>query len=330
MEYVKLGNTGLEVSKICLGCMSFGDPTNWIHDWVLDEEESRKIIKKALDLGINFFDTANVYSIGVSEEFLGRAIKDFAKREEVVIATKVHGRMHEGPNGEGLSRKHIMREVNASLERLGTDYIDLLYIHRWDYDTPIEETMEALNDLVRAGKVHYIGASAMYAWQFQKAQYVAEKNGWTKFIAMQNHYNLVYREDEREMIPFCKETGVALVPYSPLAAGRLARDWDADTKRAESDKTARHKYDSTEDMDREIVDQVGKVAEKHNATRAQIATAWLWEKGVASPIVGVTKEKYLDDFVGALDVKLDAEDMKNLEKFYVPHGIMGPKPYPTN
>lgn len=329
MEYVKLGNTGLDVSKICLGCMSFGDPTNWRHDWLLTEKDSRVIIKKALDLGINFFDTANVYSLGVSEEILGRAIKDFARREEVVIATKVHGRMHDGPNGEGLSRKHIMREVNASLKRLDMDYIDLLYIHRWDYDTPIEETMAALNDLVRSGKVHYIGASSMYAWQFQKAQYIAEKNGWTKFVAMQNHYNLLYREDEREMIPFCKDDGVALVPYSPLAAGRLARDWDAETDRALSDKTARHKYDSTKETDRKIVDQVGKIAEKHQATRAQIAMAWLWEKGVTSPIVGVTKEKYLDDFVGAFDVKLDVEDMEKLEKYYVPHEIMGPKEYPT-
>lgn len=330
MEYVKLGNTGLDVSRICLGCMSFGDPTNWRHDWLLNEEDSRGIMKKALDLGINFFDTANVYSLGVSEEFLGRAIKDFARREEVVIATKVHGRMHDGPNGEGLSRKHIMHEVNASLKRLDMDYIDLLYIHRWDYDTPIEETMEALHDLVRSGKVHYIAASSMYAWQFQKAQYVAEKNGWTKFVAMQNHYNLIYREDEREMIPFCKDSGVALVPYSPLASGRLARDWDADTDRSKSDTTARHKYDSTEEQDRKVIDEVGKVAEKYGATRAQIAIAWLWEKGVASPVVGVTKEKYLDDFVGALKIKLNAEDMMNLNKYYVPHEIMGPKEYPNN
>jgi len=323
MEYVKLGNTGLDVSKICLGCMSFGDSEAWIHDWVLNEEESRKIIKKALDLGINFFDTANVYSMGTSEEYLGRALKDYAKREEVVIATKVYNRMHEGPNGQGLSRKAIMQEVDASLKRLGTDYIDLLYIHRWDYYTPIEETMQTLNDLVRAGKVHYIGASSMYTYQFQKAQYVAEKNGWTKFVAMQNHYNLIYREEEREMNRFAKETGVALVPYSPLAAGRLARAWDSDSERMKTDIVAKRKYDSTEEMDRKIVEAVGNVAEKHGVTRAQVATAWLWEKGVVAPIVGITKEKYLDDFVGALDVQLDEEDIEALEEHYVPHPIMG-------
>lgn len=328
MEYIKLGNTGLDVSKICLGGMSFGDPDIWMHDWLLNEKESRKIIKKALDLGINFFDTANIYSLGVSEEYIGRALKDYANRDEIVIATKVEGRMHEGPNGRGLSRKHIISQVNASLERLGTDYIDLLYIHHWDYETPIEETMQVLDDLVRSGKVHYIGASSMYTWQFQKAQYVAEKNGWTKFVAMQNHYNLIYREDEREMIPFCKDSGVALVPYSPLAAGRLARDWDADTDRAESDQSAKKKYDTTMEMDQKVVDQVGAVAEKHKATRAQIAIAWLWEKGVHSPIVGITKEKYLDDFMGAFDIKLDQEDLENLEKYYVPHELNGPRVYP--
>lgn len=325
MKYEKLGNTGLDVSKICLGCMSFGDPKIWMHDWLLDEKESRKIIKKALDVGINFFDTANIYSLGVSEEFLGRAIKDFGEREEVVIATKVYNRMHEGPNGAGLSRKHIFQEVEASLKRLEMDYIDILYIHRWDYDTPIEETMRALDDLVRAGKVHYLGASNMFAWQFQKAQYVAEKNGWTKFSVMQGHYNLIYREEEREMNPYCKDSGVALVPYSPLAAGRLAREWEGDTKRSETDASAKRKYDSTEETDRKIIEEVGRVAEKHNATRAQIAIAWLWEKGAVSPIVGVTKEKYLDDFVEALDVQLDREDMIALEKYYVPHQLMGPR-----
>lgn len=328
MEYTKLGNSGLEVSKICLGGMSFGDPDIWMHDWLLNEEESRKIIKKALDLGINFFDTANIYSLGVSEEYIGRAIKDFANRDEVVIATKVEGRMHDGPNGRGLSRKHILSQVNDSLKRLGTDFIDLLYIHHWDYDTPIEETMATLNDLVRSGKVHYIGASSMYTWQFQKAQYVAEKNGWTKFIAMQNHYNLVYREDERELIPFCKDSGVALVPYSPLAAGRLARDWEADTHRSKSDQSAKRKYDQTAAMDKKIVDQVGIIANKHQASRAQIAIAWLWEKGVHSPIVGITKEKYLDDFMGAFDIQLDEDDLENLENHYIPHEINGPRAYP--
>lgn len=330
MEYIKLGNSGLEVSRICLGGMSFGDPDIWMHDWLLDEKESRKIIKKALDLGVNFFDTANIYSLGASEEYIGRALKDYAKRNEVVLATKVEGKMHDGPNGRGLSRKHIFHEVNQSLNRLGTDYIDLLYIHHWDYNTPIEETMRALDDLVRSGKVLYIGASSMYTWQFQKAQYLAEKNGWTKFIAMQNHYNLIYREDEREMIPFCKDSGVALVPYSPLAAGRLARDWEADTHRSKSDQSAKKKYDQRNEMDQKIVDQVGKVADKHQASRAQIAIAWLWEKGVHSPIVGVTKEKYLDDFMRAFDIQLDQEDVKNLEKYYLPHELNGPREYPKN
>lgn len=325
MEYVKLGNTGLDVSRISIGGMSFGDPDSWMHNWVLDEEESRVVIKKALDLGFNFFDTANIYGLGASEEILGRALRDYGKRDELVIATKVAGTMHDGPNGKGLSRKHVIHQVNESLKRLETDYIDILYIHKWDYDTPIEETMAALNDLVRAGKVHYIGASSMHTWQFQQAQHVAEQNGWTKFVVMQNHYSLVYREDERELIDYCKETGVALVPYAPLAAGRLARAWDADTKRAQEDKSARKKYDQTEEADRKIVEQVGKVAKKYDASRAQIAIAWLWEKGVTAPIVGVTKEKYLDDFVGALDVRLDAEDIEALEKHYTPHKIVGHK-----
>lgn len=325
MEYSKLGNTGLDVSKICLGCMSFGDPENWMHDWLLKEDESRMIIKKAIDLGINFFDTANIYSLGVSEEYLGRALKDFAKREEVVVATKVYGRMHDGPNGQGLSRKHILHEVDASLERLGMDYIDILYIHRWDYETPIEETMAALNDLVRAGKVHYLGASNLFAWQLQKAQHLAEKKGWAKFSVMQGHYNLVYREEEREMNAYCREEGIALVPYSPLAAGRLAREWDGDSKRSQTDTSAKRKYDHTEETDRKIIEAVGEVAEKYQATRAQIAMAWLWEKGVVAPIVGVTKEKYLDDFVGALNIQLSKEDMEKLEMNYVPHELMGPR-----
>ncbi len=323
MEYVKLGNTGLDVSKICLGCMSFGDPEKWIHTWVLNEEESRKIIKKSLDLGVNFFDTANVYGLGCSEEILGRALKDYANRKDVVIATKVSEKMHDGPNGSGLSRKAIFYEVEQSLKRLQTDYIDVLYIHRWDYNTPIEETMCALNDLVRAGKVHYLGASSMYAWQFQKAQYVAEKNGWTKFSVMQGHYNLLYREEEREMNPLCFDMKVALVPYSPLAAGRLTRDWESESKRAKEDQVAKRKYDSTEAQDKRIVERVAEIANKYNATRSQIAMAWLYHKGVTSPIVGVTKEKYLDDYIGAFDIKLTQEDMDLLEEFYVPHPIMG-------
>ena len=323
MEYVRLGNTGLHVSKICTGCMSFGDPKKWIHNWVLEEEDARKIIKKALDSGVNFFDTANCYSVGVSEEILGRAIKDFAKREDVIIATKIFIKMREGPNGGGLSRKEIMYEVNESLKRLGVDYIDLLYIHRWDYNTPIEETMCALNDLVRAGKVHYLGASAMYAWQFQKAQYTAEKHGWTKFSVMQNHYNLIYREDEREMIPLCKDMGVALVPYSPLASGRLARNYDSDSIRFNEDASAKRKYGSTEQEDRKIVERVSELAKKYNATNAQISLAWLYAKGVCAPILGINKEKYIEEYIGAFKIKLTEEDIKFLEELYIPHKIVG-------
>lgn len=324
MEYIKLGNTGLDVSRICLGCMGFGDKTNWLHSWVLEEEDSRKIIKKAIELGINFFDTANVYSLGVSEEILGRALRDFANRDEIVIATKVSGQMHEGPNGSGLSRKAIMSEVDKSLKRLGTDYIDLLIIHRWDYKTPIEETMSALNDLVKSGKVRYIGASSMYAWQFQKAQYVAKEHNWTQFVSMQNHLNLLYREEEREMIPFCIDEKIALTPYSPLASGRLTRDWSATTDRFKTDKIARSKYDQTEQTDKEIVERVAKVASDKGVSRTQIAIAWLLQKEpVAAPIIGATKESHLEEAVGALSVKLTPEEVAYLEEPYQPHKIVG-------
>lgn len=326
MEYIRLGNIGLEVSKLCLGCMSFGDSSKGFHSgWLLNEDDSRRIIKKALDMGINFFDTANTYAVGTSEEYLGRALADFANRDEIVIATKLFfgDGEHNGPNTKELSRKAIFNQVEASLRRLGTDYIDILYIHRWDYHTPIEETMAALNDLVRSGKVHYLGASAMYAWQFQKAQYVAEKNGWMPFSVMQNHYNMLYREDEREMIPFCQDYGVALVPYSPLAAGRVVRDWDADTARSKTDQVAHAKYDSTQEQDKAIVERVAQLAEKKAASRAQIALAWLWQKGVHSPIVGVTKERYLDDFMGAFEVSLTEEEMAYLDERYEPHKIVG-------
>jgi aryl-alcohol dehydrogenase-like predicted oxidoreductase len=303
--------------------MSFGDPKRWVLNWVLEEPEARKIIKKALDAGINFFDTANCYSLGISEEILGRAIKDFAKREDVVIATKVFIKMREGPNGGGLSRKEIMYEVDQSLKRLGLDYVDILYIHRWDYDTPIEETMCALNDLVRAGKVLYLGASAMYAWQFQKAQYVAEKNGWTKFSVMQNHYNLIYREEEREMIPLCKDMGVALVPYSPLASGRLSRNYDAESLRFKDDEAAKNKYAHSEAEDRKIVERVCEIAKKYSATNTQIALAWLWAKGVTAPIVGINKEQYIDEYIAAFKIKLTEEDIEYLEELYVPHKIVG-------
>ncbi|MDF2870438.1 MAG: aldo/keto reductase [Anaerocolumna sp.] len=323
MEYVKLGNTGLDVSRICLGCMSFGDPINWVHKWALAEEDSRTVIKKALDLGINFFDTANVYSLGRSEEILGRALKDYANRDEIVIATKVYNKMQEGPNGAGLSRKAIMSEIDKSLKRLGTDYVDLYIIHRWDYNTPIEETMSALHDVVKAGKARYIGASSMYAWQFQKALYTAEKNGWTRFVSMQNHLNLIYREEEREMIPLCKEEKIALTPYSPLASGRLTRDWSETTKRYETDRVQRDKYDSTIDADRLVVERLAEVAEKHGVPRTQIALAWLMQKQpVTIPIIGATKISHLEAAVPSLEVKLTAEEVAYMEEPYVPHRIV--------
>lgn len=327
MEYTKLGNTGMDISRICLGTMGFGDPNRWIHQWVLDEENSRPVIQKAVEMGINFFDTANVYSIGRSEEILGKALRDFADRDKIVIATKVHGPMHEGPNGSGLSRKAILSEIDKSLSRLGTDYVDLYIIHRWDYRTPIEETMEALNDVVRAGKARYIGASAMYAWQFQKALHVAEQHGWSRFVSMQNHLNLIYREEEREMLPLCIDAGIGVTPYSPLAAGRLTRDWSSEqTHRSETDRIARRKYDATAETDRQVVERVAEVAEKHGVSRAQIALAWLLQKQpVDAPIVGATKSGHLDTAVGALSVSLTDEDVTWLEEPYVPHQIVGPE-----
>ncbi|WP_342047201.1 aldo/keto reductase [Bacillus sp. OTU530] len=325
MEYAKLGNTGLDVSRICLGTMGFGVPSErWPQKWVIDEEKSRPIIKQALELGINFFDTANVYSDGMSEEFVGRALRDFANRDEIVLATKVHFPMHDGPNSVGLSRKTIMSEIDKSLKRLGTDYVDLYITHRWDYNTPIEETMEALHDVVKAGKARYIGASAMYAWQFQKALHVAEKNGWTKFVSMQNHLNLMYREEEREMLPLCKEEKIAVTPYSPLASGRLTRDWSETTLRSETDQVQKTKYDATADADRLIVERVAELAEKHGVPRAHIALAWLLQKEpVTAPIVGATKISHLEDAVAALSVSLTPEDVAYLEEPYVPHAIVG-------
>ncbi|WP_411346568.1 aldo/keto reductase [Paenibacillus sp. WLX1005] len=324
MEYTKLGNTGLDISRICLGCMGFGDASRWVHPWVQDEETSRSIIKRALELGINFFDTANIYSMGSSEEYLGRALKDYANRDEIVIATKVFIRMQEGPNGAGLSRKAIMSEMDKSLLRLGTDYVDLYQIHRWDYTTPIEETMEAMHDLVKAGKVRYIGASAMYAWQFQKALYVAEKNNWTRFVSMQNHLNLLYREEEREMLPLCCDAGIGVIPYSPLASGRLTRDPEEQTFRSESDQVQKSKYDATLDTDRVIIQRVAELAEKYGVTRANIATAWLLQKTpISAPIIGATKISHLEDAVAALNVKLTDEDVAFLEEPYVPHPVVG-------
>ncbi len=325
MDYVKLGQTGMDVSRICLGCMGFGDATRWVHKWVLNEADSRVIIKHALDIGVNFFDTANVYSLGVSEEILGRALRDYARRDDIVVATKVHGKMREGPNGGGLSRKAILSEIDQSLMRLGMEYVDLYIIHRWDYQTPIEETMQALHDVVRAGKARYIGASAMYAWQFQKALYTAEKHGWTRFVSMQNHYNLIYREEEREMMPLCRAEGIASTPYSPLASGRLTRDWNTDSSlRAQTDQVARSKYDKTAETDMLIVDRVAELAAKYGVPRTHIALAWLWHKQpVVAPIIGATKIAHLDEAVAALPVVLRSDDVAYLEAPYVPHAIVG-------
>lgn len=318
MEYTTLGNTGIQVSRLCVGCMSFGDPASKMHAWTLNPEESESLIKRALDLGINFFDTANTYSAGTSEEYLGRAIKNNTIRDKVVLATKVY--FNEGH----LSKEAIIREIDGSLKRLGTDYVDLYIIHRFDYGTPVEETMEALHSLVRAGKVRALGASAMYGYQFNNMQSAAEKNGWTPFSAMQNHYNLLYREDERELIPICRQQDVSLTPYSPLAAGRLARlEWKADTLRSQTDKTAVSKYDSTQESDYGIVLRVHEMAEKYGVTMTQVALAWQFARGVAAPIIGATKARYFDDAVGAFDVHLTKEDIACLEELYIPHRIVG-------
>ena len=324
MEYVKLGKTGLEVSKICLGCMTYGDPDRGNHAWSLPEEESRALLKQAIDLGINFLDTANTYSNGSSEEIVGRAIKDFSKREDIVLATKVFNRMRPGPNGAGLSRKAIFDEIDNSLRRLGTDYVDLYQIHRWDYTTPIEETLEALHDVVKAGKARYIGASSMYSWQFAKALYISRLNGWTEFVSMQDHLNLLYREEEREMLPFCEDQKIAVIPWSPLARGRLTRDWDETTNRSETDEFGKTLYKQAEDADRKIVEKVAEIANAHGISRAQVATAWILQKSaVTAPIIGASKPNHLRDAVGALTVKLSAEDIAALEAPYIPHDVAG-------
>jgi 1-deoxyxylulose-5-phosphate synthase len=321
MRYRKLGKTGLEVSVITLGCMSFGAPDRGGHPWSLNERVSRDIIKQALEGGVNFLDTANVYSAGSSEEIVGKAVKDFVPREEVVIATKVFNRMRPGPNGAGLSRKAIFAELDASLRRLQTDYIDLYQIHRWDYDTPVEETLEALHDAVRAGKVRYIGASSMYAWQFAKALYTAELNGWTKFVSMQNHYNLIYREEEREMLPLCADQGIGVIPWSPLARGRLTRPWDTTTARTETDEFGKSLY---RDEDRQIVERVTDLAAKRGLTPAQVALAWLLRNpAVTSPIVGVTKPDQLSQALSAVDAELDDAEVAYLEEPYAPHTTAG-------
>ena len=321
MEYVKLGSTGLDVSPICLGCMSYGEPGRGAHPWSLDEEASRPFFRQAIEAGINFFDTADVYSAGSSEEITGRALKDFGRRDEIVLATKVNGRMRPGPNGQGLSRKAIMTGIDASLARLGTDYVDLYQIHRWDPQVPIEETLEALHDVVKAGKARYIGASSMYAWQFSKSLYLAGQHGWTRFVTMQNHYNLVYREEEREMLPLCADQGVGVIPWSPLARGRLARDWDGQTARSETDAFGQRLYVAD---DRLIAEQVSSIAESRRVPRAQIALAWVASRpAVTAPIVGATRPQHLTDAVAALDVQLTPEEIDQLEKPYVPHRIAG-------
>ena len=332
MEYARLGNTGLKVSRICLGCMSYGDPDRAAPDglrrwpWALREDEARPFFKRALDAGINFFDTANVYSAGASEEVTGRALKDLARREDIVLATKVHGAMSAGPNGHGLSRKAIFQELDASLRRLGTDYVDLYQIHRWDYKAPIEETLEALHDVVRAGKVRYIGASSMYAWQLSKALYLADRHGWTRFVSMQNHYNLLYREEEREMNALCVDQGVGLIPWSPLARGRLARSLASSeaTSRSQTDRFGKLLYGAASDADGRVLERVDQVAKARGLPNAQIALAWLLRrKGVASPIVGATKMQHLEDAVAALSVKLSDEEATRLEEPYVPHAVVG-------
>jgi 1-deoxyxylulose-5-phosphate synthase len=324
MEYVKFGKTGLGVSRVCIGCMTYGIPDRGRHLWTLDEEKSRPLIKQAVELGINFFDTANVYSDGTSEEILGRALKEFTRREDVVIATKVHGRVRPGPNGAGLSRKAIFGELDNSLRRLGTDFVDLYQIHRWDPTVPIEETMEALHDVVKAGKVRYIGASSMYAWQFSKALYTSRLRGWTGFVSMQNHLNLLNREEEREMLPLCADQGIAVMPWSPLARGRLARAWNETSSRQETDEFGKKLYTQFPESDRQIVDQVSAIASARGVPRAQVAMAWLVQKkGVTSPIVGASRPEHLKDAVAALSLKLSAEEIASLEKPYVPHGISG-------
>src|SRR3954451_24744641 len=321
MRYAKLGSTGLDVSRVILGCMSWGDASLGSHAWVLDEESARTVIKDALESGITVFDTANVYSAGSSEEYTGRALRDVRRREDVVIATKVHGRMRPGPYGAGLSRKAILHEIDESLRRLGTEYVDVYQIHRWDPTVPIEETMEALHDVVRAGKARYLGASSMYAWQFAKAQHVAESNGWTPFVSMQDHYNLLYREEEREMLPLCADQGVGVIPWSPLARGRLTRAWDIQTSRSETDEFGSSLY---RDDDAAVVDKVLALAEQRGVAPAQVALAWLMaQPAVTSPIVGVTKPEHLADAVAAVDLDLTTDGLEELSAGYEPRGIAG-------
>ena len=325
MKYSKLGKTGLDVSRICLGTMGFGDPTTGNFPWAIDFNKSEKVVQKALDLGINFFDTANIYSYGDSEKYLGQALKNNANRDEVVVATKVFFTKSNQPNQHGLSRKAILTQIDKSLKRLDMDYVDLYIIHRWDYNTPIEETMEALHDVVKSGKARYIGASAMYSWQFEKAQAIARAHNWTEFVSMQDHLNLLYREEEREMLPLCEDENIAVTPYSPLASGHLTRPtWEGKTKRAQTDKAAESKYDHAEENDMEIVKRVNEVAQKYHITMAQVAIAWLLQKKqVVAPIIGATNPDHLASSVDAINVKLSPEDVQYLEAPYLPHKLVG-------
>jgi aryl-alcohol dehydrogenase-like predicted oxidoreductase len=323
MKYVKLGNTGLDISAICLGCMTYGEPDRGGHPWSLPEDESRLLIKQALDAGVNFFDTANVYSDGSSEEIVGRALKDFANRDDVVLATKVHGAMRPGPNGRGLSRKAIFAEIDASLTRLGTDYVDLYQIHRLDHSVPMEETLEAMHDVVKSGKARYIGASSMWAWEFSKALHLQRLNGWTRFVSMQDHYNLLNREEEREMLPLCADEKIGVIPWSPLARGRLTRDWDEVTERSETDEFGRRLYGQAA-SDKLIVEAVASVAAARGVPRAQIALAWVSRNpAVSAPIVGARKPAHLDDAVASLDITLTEDEVARLESPYTPHVVAG-------
>jgi 1-deoxyxylulose-5-phosphate synthase len=324
MEYARLGATGLKVSRICLGCMTYGVPDRGTQKWTLDEEKSRPFIRRAIEFGINFFDTANSYSDGTSEEIVGRALREFAKRDEVVIATKVFFPWRDGPNAGGLSRKAIFTAIDASLQRLGTDFVDLYQIHRWDYDTPIEETLEALHDVIKAGKVRYIGASSMYAWQFAKALYLADQNGWTRFVSMQPYYNLLYREEEREMFGLCRAEGIGVIPWSPLARGRLARPWEEETARSSSDEVGKRLYAMTKETDRAVVERVAKVAGDKGLPMSQIALAWVLHQDViTAPIIGASKPHHLEDAVAALSLKLTPEEIASLEEPYVSHPVLG-------
>jgi len=324
MEYTRLGTTGTQVSRICLGCMTYGVPERGAHPWTLPEAESGPLIKQAIELGINFFDTSNNYSDGTSEEIVGRALREFARRDEIVLATKCFFPLSKGPNGGGLSRKAIMQAIDASLTRLGMDYVDLYQIHRWDYATSIEETLEALHDVVKAGKARYIGASSMYAWQFAKALFVADRHGWTRFATMQDHYNLLNREEEREMHPLCVDQGAGVLPWSPLARGRLTRDWDESSKRTETDEFGKTLYTASEQSDRKVVEAVAQIAKRRGVPRAQVALAWVLSKSaVTSPIIGASKPNHLTDAVAALALRLSSEEMAELEAPYVPHGVVG-------